>query len=264
MAFSTEGVAPWIIYRILNFLNDAQSTDDIIGAVFDDPSDGVGNTIGRTIAAKILNKKNSLPYRRFTTIEELADIKGLGQDKFQDLVYTFGVSAADAFRSSMYDDGIIFESNWDLFNYTTHFEDKEKFLAIANQEEEFRLFVARTVEKMCLERNEKNIDDCRDYSKNLLESYIDTYFNSTPAAEYAFALWFYLFDADNWFSYDMILEQVGEYFGYYTGYPWEMELKFFKGFDHQKLLPGITPLDLPVVVNYPEQAITVWTSALYD
>ena len=44
-----------------------------------------------------------------------------------------------------------------------------------------------------------------------------------------------------------------------------MDLHFFKGFRNRGIIsPGISPADLPVVINWAEQTITFWVSALYD
>ena len=43
-----------------------------------------------------------------------------------------------------------------------------------------------------------------------------------------------------------------------------MEIRFFKGFSHSSILRGIAPKDLPVVANYPERAVTIWITALFD
>lgn len=253
----------WVIYRILNFFNEAQSAQEIVKGVQDDPSVGSDRSIGRTVAARILNKRKSLPWRRYTSPDELDDIQGLGADKYQDLIYTFGTSAAEAFRNSMYDNNVIYKENWPLHYKTRQFDNVEAIDELAYNDGLLRPLVIELVGELCDELS-NDATTCKADTAMLNDAYIDSYHNSTQEADYALALWFYRFDADNWFSYDRILNECSKYFSHYTGHPWEMQLKFFKGFSHGPLLQGITPADLPVVINYPEQSVTVWTSALYD
>lgn len=254
----------WVANRILGFFNQAKSVEDITnGTIKDDPSDGPGRTIGATLAARILRERGQLPRRRFTEFEQLDNINGVGEGTIKDLVYTFGTNAAQAFQDAMYN-GTIFRNNWTLEFFRTEFEDRTSFLTLANDMEKFRAWVVEKVKALGEERgaSEKDIELMQD---NLKNTYIDTYFNTTMAPDYALALWFYEFDADNWFGWEQIQKQTSGYFAHHSGYPWEMDLRFFKGFRQRGIIrPGITPDDLPVVVNWPEQVITIWVSALYD
>lgn len=262
---STEIVQDWIANRILTFFNQAQDVSDILdGTIMDDPTDGPGRTIGPRLAARILRERNKLQRRRFTDFEQLDSIRGVGEGTIKDLVYTFGVPAAEAFRRSMYD-GVIFEENWPLEYFRAQFEDIEVFNKLVNDEKTFRKWVAEQIGKISDEREVKKED--RDAMQEMIRTaYIDTYHNTIPAPGYALALWFYEFDADNWFSWEQIQEETLEYFDYHMdSHPWDMELRFFRGFLQRGIIrPGITPPDLPVIVNWPERVITIWVSALYD
>jgi hypothetical protein len=264
---SNSGIPKWVANRILGFFNRAKNINDIVdGTIKDDPSDGPGNTIGRQLADRILRTRNQLrPFRRFTAFEQLDDIQGVGQGTIDDLVYTFGTSAAQGFRERMYNDSIIYEANWPLEFFRYEIEDQEAFNELAYDEEAFRKWLIQRVGELCGER-QVNDRDCNSMLEDLREAYLDKYFNSTPAAGYALALWFYQFDADNWFSWDRIQEACIGYFDHHSGaYPWEMELRLMRGFTQRGIIqPGITPDALPVVFNWPEQCITLWFSALYD
>jgi len=87
--------------RILNFLNSAINAVAIAGVepqkgpVLDDPSTGYGDQIddydiGLTVAQRIIDKRNTFSGNTFTSLAQLSNINGLGQDKFNDLVYSFG------------------------------------------------------------------------------------------------------------------------------------------------------------------------------
>jgi hypothetical protein len=256
----------WIQNRIVGFFNWARNVDMILdGTIKDDPSDGPGTTMGRTLAARILRERNVLPRRRFADLEEIDKIPGVGPGTMKDLVYSFGVSADEAFQRSMYDSGTIYRENWPLEYFRYPLEDQQLFAEIVQDQKQLRSFVIEKVEELCRERSvgEKEMIDM---ISDLAAAYIDSYSNSTPIAGYAFALYFYNFDADNWFSWERIQERTVAYFNHNANtYPWFMDLHFFKGFQNRGIIsPGIAPHDLPVVVNWAEQSITFWVTALYD
>ena len=256
----------WAVNRILAFFNNAGSIQDILnGPIKDDPADGPGRTIGPVLAARILRERSRLPRRRFTEFAQLEAIRGIGEGTVKDLVYSFGIPAAEAFRESMYGDQVIYRENWALDFFRSRIDDEETFNNVVYDEGVFRRWVIERIEAICRERK-LDREDCRLMVDQLSGAYIDSYNNSVPSPGYALALWFYEFDADNWFSWERIQEQTIAYFDYHMeSYPWEMELRFFKGFMQRGVInPGITPEDLPVVVNWPEQTITIWFSALYD
>lgn len=262
---SSENIPVWVENRILAFFNTVKSVEDITGgAIKDDPSDGPGNTIGATLAARILRHRGQLPRRRFTDIDQLDSIRGVGKGTFKDFVYSLGAPAATAFRDFMYDNYIIYE-NWALEGFRIPFGELKEFNSIVQDEKRFRAWVAEQITTIC---KEKDISDewCDQMTASVSSAYIDDYHNSTPAAAYALALWFYEFDADNWFSWERIQQACDYYFNYHmSSFPWEMELRFFKGFEQKGIInSGITPPDLPVVINWPERCVTLWVSALYD
>lgn len=261
MSYS-ENTPDWVKNRIMGFFNRAQNVNDILdGSIQDDPTDGPGNTLGRTLAARIIRTKNTLPKSRFTDFNQVANIQGIGQGTLDDLVFSFGDAAAEYFRTQMYANNVIYEENWPLQYYRTVIEDKNEFTHVISDPERLKEWVAGTVKEYC----ESSKRDCSEMLSQLQNAYIDQYHNSSPTAAYALALWFYEFDADNWFSWERIQEQTLKYFDYHMGaYPWYMELYFFKGVKQNLIKPGICPDDLVMVVNWPERAITIWVSALYD
>lgn len=256
----------WIQNRIIGFFNWARNVGMIIdGTIQDDPSDGPGTSMGRTLAARILREKNAQPKRRFTDLDQIDQIKGVGPGTLKDLVYSFGISADDAFLKSMYDSKTLYRENWPLEYFRFPFEDPNAFKAIAQDQEKLREFIMSKVDAVSEERAVKAENKAAMLAE-LQRAYIDGYNNSSPTASYALALWFYEFDADNWFSWESIQQQAQVYFDHNSNtYPWFMELYFFKGFQNRGIIsPGICPEDLPVVVNWAEQAVTFWISGLYD
>lgn len=96
-----DGDSTEVAERIFNFLNGAETWQDIAGIepqsgpVFDDPTTGhsgsrPGYDIGKKTANEILKyRKNELSAGRFTKLEEVRAVPGVGEDKINDLVYTF-------------------------------------------------------------------------------------------------------------------------------------------------------------------------------
>jgi hypothetical protein len=92
---------PVVLGRIFDFLNSAKTAADIAGIepvegpVFDDPTTGYGDQIrdydiGLTTAGKILEKRSQLGSAGFTSIDQVRAVKGIGEDKINDLLYSFG------------------------------------------------------------------------------------------------------------------------------------------------------------------------------
>ncbi|MGH1338056.1 MAG: hypothetical protein ACRBFS_18185 [Aureispira sp.] len=265
-ATSHPNIPLWIQHRIVGFFNHARNVNMILeGPIQDDPSDGPGTTIGAILAARILRERNNLPTRRFTDLAQIDAVQGVGVGTIKDLVYSFGNSADDVFQQAMYTSGTIYPENWPLEYFRYAIEDKTAFEAIANDPENLRTFL---VDKLNIEGHNRqvNTNDLQQMTQELREAYLDAYNNSTPAAAYALALWFYQFDADNWFSWEQIQAQTIAYFEHNrNSYPWRMDFYRCKGFVNRGLLaPGISAKDLPVTVNWAEQTISFWVSALYD
>ena len=263
---SHPDIPMWIQGRIVAFFNKARNVGDVLdGTIKDDPANGPGKTIGPTLAARILREKSKYNNRRFSDLKQIDDVRGVGPDTMRDFVYSFGTNADQFFQDSMYDNGVIYRENWPLefFRYTI--DDKEEFETIANDQEKIREIVAAQVAKVS---DEKGVsEENRDLMvADVNTAYMDYYHNSTQIAGYAFAVYFYDFDADNWFSWERIQEQTLGYFDFNMNvYPWFMELYLFRGFTNRGIIsPGISPDALPVVVNHAEQTITFWITALYD
>ncbi|SIO07595.1 baseplate J/gp47 family protein [Algoriphagus halophilus] len=84
----------------LEFLNKVTHWKEIagiepqFGPVIDNPEFGKhrpfkGYDIGEVAAKNILSKRNSLPSKKFASIEQVKEVRGIGEDKYQDLLYTF-------------------------------------------------------------------------------------------------------------------------------------------------------------------------------
>jgi len=257
---------PWVQQRILSFFNRAKTWQEISEGVHDDPGNdapgSAGTSIGETVAKRILARKGELRGNRFWEFSELEDIQGLGPDKFNDLVYTFGQPAAESFRKAMYN-GVVFENNWDLQYRAVTFETQEEFEAALASDGSFTDAIARRVGEWVWERSQNRT------LAHTAELYLkECWLEKTGSAHlggYYMAYYFFRTDEDNWFSFDRVRQETDAYLTYNQRAEFELELRFFKGFEMQGLLTdAITVPDLPVVVNRAERQFEIWASSLSD
>ncbi len=264
-----QKIEHWVAIRILNFLNTAQSASDIVRMVKDDPSAGApgqGVGIGETVAARILERRDSLkPFGRFTQISELEGIAGLGADKIRDLIYTFDVRAAEAFHQRLFN-GILLD-NWKVLHHSTFFDTDKAFRQVAYNDCHLYAHLAAQIEQIACQRPDNHGSRVAQLAGLLAKQcYLDRYDTSAFGA-YAFTLWWYKFDQDNWFSFEQMREAVGFYLDYYAYFNAanEQQLVLLKGFPNSLALGLLCPVaELPVVLNPIERGITVWTAELYD
>lgn len=128
---------------------------------------------------------------------------------------------------------------FDLEKATFRFYDRNEFLAVTDVADSFSSFVYGEWGYRC--------EDC----------YSDV-FTSGFLGSYAFALWFMEFDEDNWFSFNDVQKETIKYLNSYSSVSDRKELRIIKGsFPPMKL-------DLPVVVDYENLSVTVWTGNLRD
>ncbi len=89
-----------IVDQVLDFLNKANTWQDIAGLepqagpVFDNPEIGDhlpfnGYDIGEVTAKNILSKRASLPGNKFTLLDQVDAVRGMGPDKIADLIFSF-------------------------------------------------------------------------------------------------------------------------------------------------------------------------------
>ena len=264
MSLNTQDVDAFTTRRILAYLNGLQSADELVQDIKDDPESGTadsGYAIGAEVAERILSYRNTLRARRFSSLAELEQIEGFGQDKFNDLVFTMSESAEDWFIKSLYD-GIILD-NWTVRYYDEQFDDSTSFLHIARNESALVDWVANRVFNASMEHTQHRVaanlagELARD---RFIEPHEEAYI-----ASYAWALWFYRIDPGNWFSFDRIRVVIEDFLSTYYGISELIELRLFKGYeDRGALTNGITAPDLPVTINHAEQRIAFWTAELFD
>lgn len=246
--------------RLLGFLNRIDNATALSEAIRD-RNQNSGTGIGEKVAERILKARNDLPGRHFQNLKQVEAVPGLGKDKILDLMHAFKKPAAQAFRSSMYN-GVIL-NNWELEYFTSIFENEAAFQEIIDSKSSLAEFVGDQVEQISLERYSNS--KAAELAGELVERCYDEYFPDSHFGAYALALWFYQFDADNWFSFERVLKETEKYLNFYPEWEDRLELHLYKGFDNTGVLVDpVTQVDLPVVINRGERAITIWTCQLND
>jgi len=258
---SSEGISAAAIKRILAFFNQARTWEDITRKVMDKPETGEaqGYAIGETVAQRILSHRNQLRPRFYRSLEQLDEVEGLGQDKLNDLAYTFRRSAADEFVHQMFTN--LLGSNWDFNHYSRSYASQEEFEEIVEHPVYFMEEVGDMLREVAEEMFEEKA--AAQLAPLLTKGvYVDTY-HTTDFAQYAWALWFYQFDSDNWFSFERVREQISAYLGLYFWAAEEIQLRLLRGFDGKTIWPAAHDT-LPVTINSTEMTISIWQAQLFD
>lgn len=252
----------WADTRLLRFLNRARTATSIYHYpdLRDDPNSGISNgyIIGEKVAQNILEFRQKLPRRRFINVEQLLEVKGLGQDKLNDLQYSFSTSADNFFKEVLFAE--VLQDNWVVAPQSIEYETETDFLSVVQSGESFRRTAAMLYVQTLAHLDEaaKRQLEMRIHQAHQ-ENYLDGHLGS-----FQFAFWWYLFDYDNWFSHEMIQSVCERYLDYHGFGDRTMELRILR-------LNGYTPvtefqqdLIIPVVVNYVERRITIWEVQLND
>ncbi|MEM9718610.1 MAG: hypothetical protein AAGA10_05160 [Bacteroidota bacterium] len=258
-----ENLSPLVEKRLFHFLNRARTARAITKVdLTKSPAPGKADYgIGETVAQRIIDKRMQLPRRRFTELSQLEGIAGLGKDKISDVIETLEIPAAEAFRRAMYN-GVIFEENFELNYFSKKLADTSGLGYRSTQTDLLKSLLLDSLgDWVASDATPEHLEQL----KGEIESaYVDTYSNSAEADSYAWALWFYLFDADNWFTYEQVRLPIARYLGGYF-YGDEQTFHLIKGVKNSLYLKGgITVKDLPVVVNHDEQSLSLWMGQLFD
>ena len=80
------------ISKVLKFFNDVKNAEEIVEVIRDDPTFGKSNEaygIRRPVANKILQTRAKLPGNKFTEINQINKVHGVGSDTINDIFYSF-------------------------------------------------------------------------------------------------------------------------------------------------------------------------------
>lgn len=79
--------------RILGSFNQVFDSDEIFRRIYDNPNYGASSReaygISPDIAQKIPAARNALPDRKFVSLQEINDIRGVSSDTFHDILCSF-------------------------------------------------------------------------------------------------------------------------------------------------------------------------------
>jgi hypothetical protein len=258
-----QKLIPGTTNRILRFFNSAQSAFEIVKGIKDDPGDNETSAFTTKLAKRILEVRGQMPSFRFDSLEQIDAIQGVGPDKIEDLMYTFGRPAAEAFEANLFEKGVLY-SNWTVIRYEHTSDTEEAYRAIVDDPTAFRTVVHQLATRAAMAIQDVELEEAEQATSSVSTDYIDIYNNNIPEGALAFALWFFRVDADNWFSFNRILAETTLFFDYHSNPYSSMELRLFKGFNNAALINLITPKDLAVTVNDAERVITLWVVGLAD
>lgn len=80
------------ISKVLKFFNKVKTAEEIVEAIKDDPTFGKSNGsygIRKSVANRILQTRAKLPENKFTEINQINKVHGIGHDTLNDIFYTF-------------------------------------------------------------------------------------------------------------------------------------------------------------------------------
>lgn len=258
----------WVRVRVLHFLNEASDARTLLNQIPETKSEVDGRPqdyfLGHKVAERILEMREILPGKRYSNLKQLRDVRGLGSDKFKTILQSFNLPSAQLFVNGLYEKKVLSKDNWTLQPHTLFFEKRAEFLEITHDSCRLKSRVQNMLAELA-QKHERPVAERRLLHHMTESAFSDTYTNSTDEAALALALWFYQFDADNWFTIEKIQEECQTYFGLYRGsHTWRMDLHLLKPFDHSLLIDGLAPKALPVVCAEAELSVTIWLSGLRD
>ncbi len=248
--------------RVLFYFNQVHSIKEITEVPWGDSGMGWGVAygIGENVAHQIIEFRNNLPRRRFVSMEQLMEVPGLGREKIQDILYTLRIPSAEAFRRAMYRH--VITDNFELSFYAITFDTSEAFEEAIQDLSQLKNIVSQHVK--FLAHASAPDEELLKAQQQVLDAYVESV-KMGYLASYIFAIWFFSFDLDNWFSFEQVREMTEQYLDITYLSSDEQSFYLFKGFDNGLILRGgRTVADLPVVVNHDEKNVTVWTAQLFD
>lgn len=86
------------IRKLIDFVNLVETPEEIMHCIYDDPESGAsekaGLTIGIKAAQSILDQRKKL--KQYASVDQLLDIKGIGKDKVNDMLYSMELTKLNA------------------------------------------------------------------------------------------------------------------------------------------------------------------------
>ncbi|MEO0731714.1 MAG: hypothetical protein AAFZ52_02690 [Bacteroidota bacterium] len=247
----------WAAELLLSVLNTSFTADRLLAnpEVTTDPDNDGGYLLGEKVAANVVAHRRTLPQRRYTNLEEVLSVPGLGPDKLDDLLRNFSTPADEAFQSALFAGPL--GENWRLTPVTIPFRDDAGINAATAGLDVLRRHVARAWAEL------RGEDSPNGAILRLRDAYVLTY-EEGHLGSFAFAQWWYYFDQDNWFSFEQIRLLCENYLGHHRNARRNMHYCVVQPYGIQPLNMADRSLLIPVVINYAERKLTVWGAELLD
>ena len=261
---SIEALLPVQTQTVLDFLNNAQSVEDLsnIQQYRPDLSEAelAGYSVGEIAAQNLLNARASLAAQQYNNINEVLAVEAVGENKILDIVEYIWQSAEETFKQELFDKTL--GENWKV-DYWRYALSPEEFDQLNESEALLQAFIADKVLAIAREKHDNYLIGV--LAKRLLQKSFPDRVESLTA-EIQFASWWMRFDEDNWFNMETISSIVAPFLNYYNKQPGAyINPVFYRGFmTGGTLTDGITPDDLVVTINPAEYAITIWGITLFD
>jgi hypothetical protein len=261
---SIQALLPVQIQAVLDFLNKAQSVEDLtdIQQYRPDLSEEAlaSYSIGKKRAQKLLDARSNLVARQYNDLDEVLAVEGIGADKVLDIVEFIWQPVEEIFKQDLFAKTL--GENWKV-DYWRYPLSPEAFQQLNESEALLQAFVADKVLEITSKKHDNYLMGA--LAKELLKKcYPDRVESLT--AEIQFASWWMRFDEDNWFNFDTISSIISPFLNYYDKQPGAyINPVFYRRFlTAGTLTDGITPDDLVVTINPAEYAIAIWGIALFD
>ena len=261
MATVANGYSILAENRLLELFNRARTARDIHKAYVPGEEIACETLITNSTARQIVEFKSQLPNGRIERLSQLSLIADINQQEIELMMDRFAVSGAVRFKNYMIQHGL--GAQWEFNHYSTVFPSMDEFLQVVNHQDILKEFVAKEVKRISLEKH-KDERKASLVGALIPSCYIEKY-EMGHIASYAWALWFYRFDADNYFSFHSVEREIEKYLGSACSEADRKELYMFKGFDNALAFhTEHTVTDLPVVVDFEDLSISLWTCQLMD
>jgi hypothetical protein len=167
----------------------------------------------------------------------------------------FPSPSAELFKKKISDE--VLQKNYTLASYSYLFTNADELPEVLSSSNKLRGFIADRVYDYCLLHSQVP-GHCENGAEALRGASVTQY--DDQAAASGLAGWIYDLDGDNWFDFDQVLSQTTRYLS-----PGRRELRVLQGFDPDGVLAqGLLQKDLPMVVDFDERTITIWTLRLED
>jgi hypothetical protein len=153
--------------------------------------------------------------------------------------------------------GEVLPESYTVQHYSFVFTNSDELQLLMSSFRDFKGFIGAKVLDLCLvqARSRKR---CEAAAGNLLNAYVEV--SEGDVASIVMASWLYRLDGDNWFDYDAARQATVPYLNEPN-----RKLYVIKGWRPDKVLVDkLTERDLPVVIDWNEKSLTIWTNQLDD